>query len=258
MSASKPDLPPLGWQAQILPELSRIAAGDGRIRALRTYGSANGPALDADVWSDLDLLLVAEDPAAVAEDFCRQVEDSLAPAFASHRSDTADKYVIRLVLFDLRRLDIAVVPPSSGYEPVSRSAPAEGVEDTVTGLVNAFRFDAVLAAVRAARGDMLIGAHLTLQLARHILVIAMLIRDREAGTNHHRFGGTRWDAWAARLASAPAPYTRAGITAAIRYYADALDELLLTGFGLGLLTDDRPLQNLLDAIDARGATAPDR
>ncbi|MFF4520436.1 hypothetical protein [Streptomyces bluensis] len=64
----------------------------------------------------------------------------------------------------------------------------------MTGLVTAFRFDAVLAAVRAARGDMLIGAHLTFQLARHILVIAMLIRDREAGTNHHRFGGTRWDA----------------------------------------------------------------
>ena len=105
---------------------------------------------------------------------------------------------------------------------------------------------------------MLIGAHLTLQLARHILVIAMLIRDRKAGTNHHRFGGTRWDAWAARLASAPAPYTRAGITEAIRYYADALDELLLIGFGLGRLSDDRPLQNLLDAIDARGATAPDR
>ncbi|MGW0711064.1 hypothetical protein ACWD4G_34775 [Streptomyces sp. NPDC002643] len=256
MSANEPRLPPLGWQAQILPELSRIAAADERIRSLRTYGSASGPVLDTDAWSDLDLLLVAEDPAAVAEDFCQQVENSLAPAFASHRSDTADKHVIRLVLFDLRRLDIAVVPPSSGYEPVPRPAPAEGAEDTMTELVNAFRFDAVLAAVRAARGDMLIGAHLTLQLARHILVIAMLIRDREAGTNHHRFGSTRWDAWAARLTSAPSPYTREGITAAIREYVDALDELLLlTHWAHDRGSTNQPLLNLLAAIDTHNADA---
>jgi hypothetical protein len=39
----------------------------------------------------------------------------------------------------------------------------------------------VLAAIRAARGDVLIDAHLTLQLARDVLVIAVLLRDRDAG-----------------------------------------------------------------------------
>ncbi len=34
---------------------------------------------------------------------------------------------------------------------------------------------------RATRGDVLIDAHLTLQLARDILVIAMLLRDRDVG-----------------------------------------------------------------------------
>ena len=34
----------------------------------------------------------------------------------------------------------------------------------------------------------------------------MLLRDRDTGTTHHRFGGSRWDTWASRLAVAPAPY----------------------------------------------------
>jgi len=116
--------------------------------------------------------------------------------------------------------------PSDGtgqaLEPGQHQEPSEAIAETPA----LFRFEAVLAAVKAARGDVLIGAHLTLQLARHVLVIAMLLRDRDAGTNHHRHGGSRWDQWAARLAAAPAPYSRAGITAAIRFYASMLDEIL--------------------------------
>ncbi|MCF3131736.1 hypothetical protein [Streptomyces olivochromogenes] len=42
-------------------------------------------------------------------------------------------------------------------------------------LINDCRFDAVMAAVKAAREDVLIGGHLTLQLARHVLVAALLL-----------------------------------------------------------------------------------
>lgn len=122
--------------------------------------------------------------------------------------------------------------------------------DAVAELVNDFRFDAVLAAVKAARGDVLIGAHLTLQLARHILVIAMLIRDRDAGTTHHRFGGSRWDAWASRLAQVSAPYTRAGITAAIRSYTTMLEEIVANWNPLPRL-DNSPLRALLNAVEIR-------
>lgn len=259
MTSNMPGLPPRGWQAQILPKLNQIAAGDERIRELRVHGSVNDPASGTDMWSDLDLLLVSEAPVLVAEDFARHIEDFFAPAFASQRSCAASKYVVRLVLPDLRRFDITVMP-SIGCEVAPQfDAAAEDVEDTVTELVNSFRFDAVLAAVKAARGDMLIGAHLALQLARHVLVVAMLLRAREAGTNHHRFGGTRWDAWAARLASAPSPYTREGITAAIREYIGALGELLLlTHWAHDFGSTNQPLLNLLAAIDAHDADAPGR
>lgn len=111
-----------------------------------------------------------------------------------------------------------------------------------------FRFDAVLAAVRTARGDILIGAHLTLQLARHVLVIAMLLRDRDAGTGHHRHGGSRWDQWAAQLADAPAPYSTTGITTAIRFHAAALDEILAC-WDPSTPPGNGPLLDLLSAID---------
>jgi hypothetical protein len=118
----------------------------------------------------------------------------------------------------------------------------------VAELINDFRFDAVLAAVKAARSDVLIGAHLTLQLARHILVIAMLLRDRDAGTTHHRFGGSRWDEWASRLAQVPAPYARAGITAAIRSYTMMLEEIVANWDSLPRLDND-PLHALLSAVE---------
>jgi hypothetical protein len=99
--------------------------------------------------------------------------------------------------------------PAGDDRDLASGARSQNFPDAVAEVIGVFHFDAVLAAVKAARGDVLIGAHLTLQLARHILVIAML-RDRDAGTAHHRFGGSRWDTWASRLARAPAPYTRGG------------------------------------------------
>jgi hypothetical protein len=93
-----------------------------------------------------------------------------------------------------------------------------------------------------------IGAHLTLQLARHVLEMAMLLRDQGAGTTHHRFGGSRWDEWASRLTEAPAPYTPAGITGAIRFYTTMLDEIVAYWAPL-LHLDNSPLFALLDAIE---------
>jgi hypothetical protein len=76
----------------------------------------------------------------------------------------------------------------------------------------------------------------------------MLLRDRDAGTTHHRFGGSRWDAWADRLSQAPAPYTRSGITVAIRSYTTMLEEVVANWTPRPEL-DNSPLRTLLDAVD---------
>jgi hypothetical protein len=178
----------------------------------------------------------------------------VTPVFAASRDGNDSGYCVRLVLSDLRRIDISAAPPeppcgtAHATEPGQRQDPAEAVP----GIVASFRSDAVLAAVKAARGDILIDAHLTLQLARHVLVIAKLLRDRDAGTDHHRHGGSRWDQWAARLADASALYSTTGITKAIRFYVAALDEMLAC-WDPETCLDNGPLLDLVSAIDLGAA-----
>jgi hypothetical protein len=236
------------WQQSTLPELAGLAAEDARISDFRVHGSSSGTAACVDRWSDLDVLITAAEPAAAAESFARRIGCRLSPVFAADRSESPSACCVRLVLRDLRRIDITAAAPAGDGQYPAAVAPDQGPADAVARLIGSFQFDAVLAAVKAARGDVLIGAHLTLQLARHILVIAMLLRDRDAGTAHHRYGGSRWDAWAARLAQAPAPCTGAGIIAAIRSYTTMLDEIAPNWDPQPQL-DNRPLLELLNAVD---------
>jgi hypothetical protein len=247
-----PGQPGDGWQQRTLAELAGLVSEDARISGLRMHGSASGTAASADRWSDLDLIITATAPALVTEDLARQIGSRLSPVFAASRSGNASTYCVRLVLRDLRRIDITATAPAAGEQDPASTGRSQDPADAVAELIGAFRFDAVLAAVKAARGDVLIGAHLTLQLARHILVLAMLLRDRDARTAHHRFGGSRWDAWATRLAAAPAPYTQTGITAAIRSHTTTLDEIVAHWDQQPQL-DNRPLLALLDAVDQHGA-----
>lgn len=237
------------WRQRTLAEIAGLAAQDARISGFQAHGSASGTAASADSWSDLDVLITAAEPATVAEDFARRIGSVLSPVFAASRGGDAFGYCVRLVLRDLRRIDVTATAPAGGHHNPACGAPAPDPDpaDAVAGLVNDFRFDAALAAAKAARGDILIGAHLTLQLARHVLVLAMLLRDRDAGTTHHRFGGSRWDAWASRLAQAPAPYTLTGVTAAIRFYITMLEEIAAS-WGPPEL-DNGPLLVLLDTVE---------
>jgi hypothetical protein len=248
---SFPGLPGHGWQRRTLPVLARLAAEDARISGLRAHGSASGATASVDRWSDLDLMITATDPASVAEDFALQIA-RLSPIFAASRSENSSAYCVRLVLRDLRRIDVTATALDGDDGRLSSGARDPNQADAVAEVIVAFHFDAVLAAVKAARGDVLIGAHLTLQLARHLLVIAMLLRDRDAGTAHHRFGGSRWDAWASHLARGPTPYSVAGITAAIRFYTKILDDIVANWDPTPQLDHD-PLFGLLDAVDLHGA-----
>ena len=241
-----------GWQQHTLSVLAGLAGEDARISDFRVHGSASGTAASVDRWSDLDVLIAAAKPVAVAEDFARQIGCRLSPVFAADRSGNPSAYCVRLVLRDLRRIDITATALSGVEQGPASAAPSQDPADTVAELTGSFHFDAILAAVKAARGDILIGAHLTLQLARHILVIAMLLRDRDAGTAHLRYGGSRWDAWASQLAQAPPPYTQAQITAAIRFYATMLDEIAADWDPQPPL-DNSPLFELLDAVDQQRA-----
>lgn len=240
--------PAFGWQKGLLPLLNDLAAQDRRIRDVRSHGSTSGLGADIDRWSDLDLMIVTEEPADVAEALAERIGNRVSPVYTSNRSGDCHRYTLRLVLADLRRVDITAAVPGGGVASSSSAETVASGGSAMEELINSFRFDAVLAAVKAAREDILIGGHLTLQLGQHVLVAAMLLRDRDAGRKHHRFGRTRWDIWAGGLAATPAPYTRPGITAAIRHYVTALEHLL-SEWDSGLHYDSGPLIMLLDAVD---------
>lgn len=241
-------MPTRGWQVPLAAALAEFARADPSVAGVEVHGSTAGQPDVVDQWSDLDLLTTALDARSVAENLAGQIAACHAPIFASHRSGGPDRHTVRLLLTDLRRIDITVVPTTSP-KPRPAGTARSDLSQALNTVVEEFFFDAVLAGVKAARSDMLIGAHLTLGLARHVLVAAMILRDHDERTTHHRFGGTGHDAWAARLAPASAPHDRASITAAIRHYTTVLCDLLAER-GITPRIGPGPLWRLLDAVDA--------
>lgn len=157
----------MDWQSALLVRI----AGVPSTADVSVYGSAADPST-LDGWSDLDLRLRLHREVDAAE---------LVPAgqiWAVDDVESEDGRTCRLVLTDGRRVDLSI----AGRHRLT------GLPRHPDGEV---RFIAVMAAVRLGRGDRLIGLHLTLELLRHSLVEAMLLRDRDRGTTVHRFGSER-------------------------------------------------------------------
>ncbi len=127
-------------------------------------------------WSDVDIGLTLSGPVSLAE-----LLPPPARVWAVDRQVGDRQSSWRLILADGRRLDLAVTGPGqlTGTDPVTDAT------------ANEARFVAAQAVVKYGRGDLLIGSHLTLELAQLCLVQAMLLRDRDEGTASHRFGTSR-------------------------------------------------------------------
>ncbi|MGI8681563.1 MAG: aminoglycoside 6-adenylyltransferase [Mycobacteriales bacterium] len=191
----------------MLAALIEAARADRGVAELRVTGSAADDPAGMDGWSDVDIA-VAVHPTAVGRvsgDVWLSQFGRVWTVGGGRRSGA----LRRVVYADGRRLDLLVVteasrlPPGStllgprpaAAEPAGPAAPAR--PDGHPG-VSAVRFDAALAVVKYARGDLLIGTHLSLQLVQACLVQAMRLRDRELGTTTHRHGSHR-DVEVARL-----------------------------------------------------------
>jgi hypothetical protein len=120
---TRPLLPGDGWQQRLL---AGLASEDDRISDMRMHGSASSAAATADRWSDLDLLVIATDPAGAAEHLARRIEDHVESMFWASRSG-AIRVTARLVLADLRRIDMSAVPGVHGrHLPELRTWSAQG------------------------------------------------------------------------------------------------------------------------------------
>jgi hypothetical protein len=150
-------------------EVERIRSALPEMRIAVHRSVEQGESLDG--WSDLDLRLTTERPVPVTA-----LLGDEPWAYEDVRESEAE--VCRTVLPDGRRIDVSI----TGAGRITGLSPAPD---------NAVRFLAAMAATKLGRGDQLIGGHLTLDLLRACLVVAMQLRDRDLGTTVHRTGSER-------------------------------------------------------------------
>lgn len=174
------------WQQQTLTQLQDLLGSDPTIHTVEVYGSTTTDELDE--WSDLDVRISLESTALPRYFPATDWLDSLGQVYAIEQSNDDHSAVTRLVLTDLRRIDLHFVTDNSPL-PAPAAPTVEHIQETLRTVANDFRFEAVLATSKIARNDLLIGAHLVLELERKCLVLAMMQRDLDLGTTQHRTGG---------------------------------------------------------------------
>lgn len=254
------------WQQETIAQVTEILSADDAVRGVLLGGSCARE--DADVWSDIDLVVVVAD--GVMPRFF-PAAGWLAPLgelFAVNAYAEVTYNILQVVFSDGRRIDIklvdeAALADANPFAPdvrelLSRSPALEQAlkqpaavpswsplsPETFAELCSTFRFAAMRAITKAARNEQLVALHLSLDLARSCLLLAMHLRDRETGTNLHR-DGARGNHYVTGLSSLSQPYTQNGILEMIAHSAAAFDDLA------GQWSDDYPpcRQSLLAMIE---------
>lgn len=177
------------WQQETLKRITQAFSGDSSVREVVPLGSLSDKS-DIDQWSDLDVGIVVDTNAF--SNFYPSTEwiNQFGDIYALDQSSAPNKGTSRIVFVDGSRVDFSI---SSDKDLLQSELPAtsgEAQTASLQNLSNEFKFEAFLAVSKVARNDLLIGAHLILGLERKCLVLAMMLRDRELGTVHHRHGGS--------------------------------------------------------------------
>jgi hypothetical protein len=243
-----------GWQAPTIDQLHVLLEPDDDVVALVLFGSLCGPQQQIDWWSDIDVMLVVKTGASDRFFPSPAWLGALGNLYTWECSTYERSGALRVVLSDLRRIDVVVVeepvvadianwpnhslrgPRQAIFSrstvvdhaiasvpetpPPARPATSEEFEE----MCRRFWFAAHLALKKTVRGDLLIAAHLALGLVRECMVLSMLLRDRDAGTRYHRHGGSGNEAVGA-LSPAARPFTFDGIAGTIEHAARSFDAL---------------------------------
>jgi len=271
---------PDSWSDSTIKNIAASLADNPDILGLLLIGSHANPTLQPDAFSDLDLILIAKD--SCLPDFIYTYPDrllSFSQPYASSRANGPFYNSLCLWFADTHRIDTVFAPDSSlenleawqdsgllsaGFRLLfSRSEslddllradfpaqPLPPCADIPLGQINNdFYFKAMLAVQKLARHDLLVALHLCLDLVRDCAVLAMLIRDRRIGTNHHRHGALD-DPTLPALPAPPSSYAPSEILECISASALAFDSIAAQ-----LSSDYQPRrQPLLDFVtEARSA-----
>lgn len=243
------------WQDSMLEDLVAYFEANQDILGLLLFGSLNQPQAHPDDWSDIDLLVVVKD--GTLEEFFPTVEwlTHFGRLYTYSQSAGDFTCTTRVCFENFQRVDILItteiklvhvdqwssVPFTSGARVLlSRSQTIEEVanrtyppkEFTPAGsaqfeeLVRDFRFKSMLAVYKVVRQDLLIGLHLAQDLVRDCCVLAMMLRDRAAGTNIHSQGGI-WNQTITQWEGTQQPFNSLGILASIKASNEVFEKLAL-------------------------------
>ena len=206
------------WQKNAIDRLSSLLREESGVKAVILVGSLASSTVQPDEWSDVDLKVIVADRELGR--FYPSVS-WLAPlggVFAVDYIEHGSTKTIRICLDDFQRFDITFIPESSlaqarswddnpfagEYEILwsrigdldkllAAIPPSPPFEDTsateLDEIANRFWLKATVTVVKVMRNDLLVALHLALDLARDCLLLQMMLRDREKGTNVHREGG---------------------------------------------------------------------
>lgn len=206
------------WHQGLIEEIGAFFEQDAGARAVVVSGSVADPAVAQDAWSDVDIKVILADTAVGRYFPDTDWLQRFGQVIGVERHDGALTKTLRVCLDDYRRLDVVLVPESSLAEPsfwlhgsvqaacaivwsrlpdlagrlaeVPKPDPfVPASEADVLAMADPFWFQAAMAIGKVMRNDLLIGAHMALDLARTCLVLQMMRRDREKCTNVHRTGG---------------------------------------------------------------------
>jgi hypothetical protein len=202
------------WHTTVIGHIAHFFEQDPDVCAVILTGSLADDGVQADIWSDIDVKVIMADH-SVARYFT--TTDWLEPfgrivGIERHTSPFAK--TLRACLEGFRRFDLVFIAESAlRGEPhllqqpcvvlwstlpdieaqIAPRPPAPEYCDVTSADIERFAdpfwFKATVAIAKVARNDLLIGAHLALDLARDCLVLQMMRRDREKGTTIHRTGG---------------------------------------------------------------------
>lgn len=251
-----------GWQGQLLAVL--LPSMRARLPVGARFGVLGSVATGTvDRLSDLDLVVVGDDLPDRAGDL--EMVSAAGPVWSIDCQSGVGRRTLRVVYTDGRRVDVllrtsaAELPDpvlwlDAGPGPAApERVPPSARAAPIRAEVLAVRHVAGLAAAKLGRRDVLIGAHLCLEVARQALVVSMQLRDRETGRTNHHVGGAR-DRDAVRVSGA-----LAGLPpdAKPEDWIDLLVRLTETfdTAAVALWPDHRPDWQGLDAIVVAARTA---
>lgn len=205
------------WQFNMIHKIKGLLENKKEVQAVILKGSFCDKSISVDRWSDIDLVVVVSDE-NINSIFPKT--DWILPLgkiFALEQFPGDLTMTSRICLEGYRRFDFVFIKYSNfkdinkwDFNPIGQKYEIlfskiadleksigdltknknyqEPNPEAIDNMANNFWLKGVVAIAKIAREDYLIAGHLALEMAQDCIVLQMMLRDREKGTNIHRLG----------------------------------------------------------------------